>query len=151
MPRWSWYERISSPRTDSLHKLLGELEVRIMEYMWQHTEATVRDVAEDIQQARPLAYTTVMTVMGHLTRKGLLSRERVDRKTYIYRVALTRAEFLGRASQLVVDALLEDFGDLALAQFIQVVAQVDSEHLKELRRRVQETKGRFSKPVEDDA
>ena len=138
MPRrWLLYNRLNSSERDSLRKLLGELEIEVMEVMWQRAEdCTVRDVATALQQnqerERPTAYTTVMTVMTHLTEKGLLTRFPLDKKTHIYKVALTREEFLARSSQRMVDTLVADFGDLALAQFIEAVEQVDPERLEKL-------------------
>src|SRR5438876_7233835 len=141
MPRrWSWYDRMSRSESNSLHKLLGELEVEVMEHMWQLREATVRDVATAIQQERPVAYTTVMTVMIHLAEKGLLVRSPLDKKTHLYKVALSKQEFLAKSSKQIVDTLIEDFGDLALSQFLAAVERVEPEHLKELRARLEESK-----------
>ncbi len=145
MPRrWSLYDRMSREGSHSLSKLLGDLEIEIMEHMWRREEATVRDITTDIQEARPVAYTTVMTVMGHLTDKGLLTRTPLDNKTHIYRVALTREKFLARESQKMVDTLVADFGDLALAQFLEALEaaeQVDARHMEQLRTLVDEPPG----------
>ncbi len=60
-----------------LKKLLGSLELQVMEFMWQAGEATVQQVVKTINRRRPIAYTTVMTVMGHLVDEGLLARAMV--------------------------------------------------------------------------
>ncbi len=137
MPRrWSAYDRMSRQGSNSLSKLLGELEIEIMEHMWRRKEATVREVATDIQLARPVAYTTVMTVMVHLAEKGLLSRTPLDKKTHIYSVALSRDEFLARESQKMVDTLVADFGEMALAQFLEALEaaeQIEARHMDQLR------------------
>lgn len=140
MPRWSLYERMHRSGDNSLHKLLGDLEVKVMEHMWERAEATVRDIAETLRQEKPVAYTTVMTIMGHLVEKGLLTRSPIDKKTYLYHVALSKEEFLARSSQRMIDVLLADFGDLALAQFLEVVDQVDPQRVEELRRQLEELK-----------
>lgn len=58
----------------------GELEAVIMDRLWQRgSPALVRDVVEDLQRDRTVAYTTVMTVMENLHRKGWLRREREGR------------------------------------------------------------------------
>lgn len=78
---------------------LGELEKLVMDrvWAWEHPVA-VREVLEDLQRDRTLAYTTVMTVMDNLHRKGLLTREKEGR-AYLYRPAQTReqhtAAFMG--------------------------------------------------------
>lgn len=138
--RWTPYDRMSRREGNSLHKLLGELEVEVMEHMWRLGEATVRDISMLIQQERPAAYTTVMTVMAHLAEKGLLTRRSIDKKTHLYTVALTREEFLARSSRRMVEAMLEDFGDLALATFLEAVEQAGPEHMERLRKRLQAPK-----------
>lgn len=72
---------------------LGELEAVVMERLWalDHPVA-VRDVLEDLQGERTLAYTTVMTVMDNLWRKGMLVREK-DGRAYRYRAARPRDEY----------------------------------------------------------
>ena len=78
---------------------LGTLEQLVMDRMWSwgHPVA-VREVLEDLQRERTLAYTTVMTVMDNLRRKGLLTRAK-DGRAYVYRPAQTReqhtAAFMG--------------------------------------------------------
>lgn len=69
---------------------LGELEKLVMDRMWSwgHPVA-VREILEDLQRDRTLAYTTVMTVMDHLHRKGVLTRQK-DGRAYLYRPTLTR-------------------------------------------------------------
>ncbi len=121
----------------ALKKLLGSLELEIMECMWQAKEATVQQVTATINRRRPIAYTTVMTVMGHLVDKGLLSRDK-EGKRYRYQVARSRDEFLLDSSRSMVRALLNDFGDLAVAQFLGEIDNIDTGRLEELRSRVQE-------------
>lgn len=52
---------------------LGELEMEILQYVWDLKQATVNDVREQILQQRDIAYTTVMTVMKNLHSKGYLT------------------------------------------------------------------------------
>ena len=57
-------------------RTLGELEEKVMRILWRRREpTTVREVFEQLTTGRDLAYTTVMTVMDRLWRKGLLSRD----------------------------------------------------------------------------
>ncbi len=116
----------------ALKKLLGSLEFEVMEFMWQAGEATVRQVTKVIDHKRPIAYTTVMTVMGHLVNKGLLARVK-EGKRYHYRVAQSRDEFLHEISKRLVRTMVDDFGDLAIAQFLGEIDNVDAGRLEELR------------------
>jgi predicted transcriptional regulator len=56
---------------------LGPLEIAVMEILWVQGESNVHDVVEKL--GRPLAYTTVMTTLDRLYKKGLLSRHKSER------------------------------------------------------------------------
>ena len=59
-------------------RTMGELEAVVMQILWSaENPTTVREVLAQIDRHPPLAYTTVLTVMDNLHRKGFLSRERV--------------------------------------------------------------------------
>ncbi len=101
-----------------LKKLLGSLELEVMECMWQISKSTVRQVTKTIDCKRPIAYTTVMTVMGHLVDKGLLGRTK-EGKRYRYQVAWSKDEFLRETSRSMFRTLIDDFGDLAIECFME--------------------------------
>ena len=66
-------------------RTFGELEARIMELMWAADgPRTVREVHTELAAERTIAYTTVMTVMDKLHRKGWLDRE-PEGRAYVYR------------------------------------------------------------------
>lgn len=65
---------------------LGETEMEILHHVWDLKEATVADVHDKILIQRKVAYTTVMTVMKNLTKKGFL-QFRKDGVTYVYSAA----------------------------------------------------------------
>ena len=118
-------------------KLLGTLEAQVMLYMWKLEQATVQEVVTLFSTTRSVAYTTIMTVMGHLVEKGLLTRT-ADGKRYVYKVAQTKEEFLRSASQAMVRRVLNDFGDLAIAGFMGELSKYKPEKLEELQLMLQE-------------
>jgi predicted transcriptional regulator len=125
-------------RADSiLRKLLGSLELQVMDVMWQAEEATVKHVTEAINRKRRVAYTTVMTVMVHLVDKGLLQRIK-EGKRYRYRVTRSRDEFLGEIVKSRLQTLVNDFGDIAIAQFLEEIEKIDSNRLQRLKNLVRE-------------
>ncbi|WP_405795998.1 BlaI/MecI/CopY family transcriptional regulator [Streptomyces sp. NBC_01506] len=72
---------------------LGDLEDAVMSRVWQwNRPVTVREVLEDLQRERSIAYTTVMTVMDNLHQKGWVRREVVGR-AYRYTAVSTRAAY----------------------------------------------------------
>ncbi len=78
-----------------------------MKILWRLEDATVGDVQQELQPTRPLAYTTVMTVLDRLARKRAVTRRKQGRG-YLYKPALSREV----ARELALDRLLNDyFGD----------------------------------------
>ena len=73
-----------------------------MKVVWRKDEATVRDVYEALQETRPVAYTTVMTMMRILQEKGYLTKATHDR-AHVYRPA--------KPSQQVIGGMVRDFLD----------------------------------------
>ena len=74
---------------------LGHLEISVMEILWDRGESCVRDVVQRLK--RPLAYTTVMTTLDRLFKKGLLNRHRPER-AFLYSPRLSRETTSERAS-----------------------------------------------------
>lgn len=114
-------------------RFLGPLESAVMDEMWDRGQATVREIVDDVGKRRDLAYTTVMTIMSRLHEKGLLVRER-DGKGYVYRPAFSREEHRARLSLELVRGLVDEFGDVALAQFAAELDTVDTSHRSALRK-----------------
>jgi predicted transcriptional regulator len=83
---------------------LGDLESAVMEVLWAAAEPVkVREVLEQLKTPRQLAYTTVMTVLDNLYRKGWVQRE-LDGKAYRYVPAVSREEAAARALRQIVDS-----------------------------------------------
>ncbi len=114
---------------------LHELESEVMGVMWELGEATVRDVMVRLNASsgRERAYTTIMTIMRRLDTKGVLERERHG-KTDVYRPRATREDYLEARASAEVSALVDEFGDVALAHFAQEMAKLDPERRDRLRR-----------------
>ena len=121
-------------RDDTVDHLLGELEAAIMRLMWKADSATVRDVFDLLRaDGRSLAYTTVMTVMARLTEKSLLARE-LSGKTHIYRAVMTEDQFVRATAAKRVQALVDEFGDIAIAQFVAAVNDLSPDRYAALER-----------------
>lgn len=106
----------------------GELEAVVMDRLWDRgAAATVRQVFDELAQERSIAYTTVMSTMDNLHRKGWLERERVG-KAFSYWPVLTREQHTAR---LMRDAF-DDGGrsDLVLAHFIEQMSEEQSASLR---------------------
>jgi predicted transcriptional regulator len=74
----------------------GDLEAVVMDRIWDHDGlVTVRDILGELSAERSIAYTTVMSTMDNLHRKGWLAREK-DGKAYRYRAVASREEYSAR-------------------------------------------------------
>jgi BlaI family transcriptional regulator, penicillinase repressor len=73
----------------SVREVPPPLELLCLNVLWDHGAATVRQVREVVAEKRPLAYTTIMTVLDRLVRKGFVSRRKRDR-SFAYTAAVTR-------------------------------------------------------------
>lgn len=127
------YRKARNKNAKGLEKFLGELELAVMTIVWDRQLATVSDVLKTLQQAegRQLAYTTVMTILSRLTEKGWLVAEKRGR-AFSYRAVHSRQEAEAAAVSSVVRALLEDFGDVVVTQFVKELDDLDANQLARL-------------------
>lgn len=119
---------------------LHELEEEVMKELWGTGESSVRDVMRTLneQADKPRAYTTYMTIMSRLDRKGLLARRR-EGKTDFYRPVYTRADYADLRASAAIDSIVDQFGEVALAHIARQMAQLDAEHRRALERLARET------------
>ena len=106
----------------------GDLEAVIMDRVWEHAEpVTVRELHDELAAERVIAYTTVMSTMDNLHRKGWLNRVK-EGKAYRYSPSASREEYSAR----LMREALADGGDteVVLSHFL---AQIDGEESKALR------------------
>jgi predicted transcriptional regulator len=131
-----WKNRASTQRETPVLLALGHLEERVMEIVWTRGESSVRVVTDQLN--RPLAYTTVMTTLDRLFKKGLLDRRKSDR-AFLYSARLSRAEWdRARAGELVAGFLAgpQPGRDLLVSCFLDAVGHHDQELLGELEKKI---------------
>jgi predicted transcriptional regulator len=101
----------------------------VLESLWQReSAASVRDLQPGFPE---IAYTTLMTTLDRLHRKGVLSREKQGR-AFLYRPELTRPQFESARAADAFRAAIEGGGSLALSYFVQAVGDHDRDLLDEL-------------------
>lgn len=119
----------------SVPRPLGELEDAVMTRVWKwNRPVTVREVLEDLQQERSIAYTTVMTVLDNLHQKGWVRRE-VEGRAYRYEAVSTRAAY---AAALMNEAWSQsDNPAAALVAFFGMMSDEQRQALRDAMRVVQ--------------
>ena len=123
-----------------LASLFGTLELRVLEALWRRGgEVAVRDLQPEFPGA---AYTTLMTTMDRLYRKGVLARRKMGR-AFAYRPVSSRQELESALVTRALQPLLQ--GDRAqpiLSFFVDEVSRLDDRLLDELERLVREKRRR---------
>jgi predicted transcriptional regulator len=119
----------------SVPPALFELETEVMQEVWRQERTNVRAVMEALNKKREKdrAYTTYMTIMARLHRKGLLEREREGR-TDVYWPRLSREEYQRARAEEGVSTLVDEFGEVALVHFAKEIGKLDPARLRKLRR-----------------
>jgi predicted transcriptional regulator len=128
---------------DPLRSALGRLERAVMEAVWKSDAVSVRAV--QIQLARPVAYTTVMTTLDRLYKKGLVHRRREGR-AFVYTAAIARHEIETTMTTGLLTGLLSGGpGDARpfLSNLVDAVGDRDDQLLDELERLVRDKRERL--------
>jgi predicted transcriptional regulator len=89
---------------------LAPLELECMRCLWEMGEGTVREIYDAMKRRRPRAYTTVLTIMDRLTRKGAVERVKA-RRAWVYRPCISAADARARAVWQVVEHFFEGSPD----------------------------------------
>ncbi|WP_407685758.1 BlaI/MecI/CopY family transcriptional regulator [Mycobacterium sp. HUMS_1102779] len=112
----------------------GELEAVVMDRVWKRAEVvTVRDIFDDLARDRRIAYTTVMSTMDNLHRKGWLQRERAG-KAFRYWPTMTREE---HSATMMRDAFAAGGdSDLVLTHFLEQMDEGESLRVRDFLRRI---------------
>jgi len=105
-------ERIPSPRHSVLD--LAPLELECMNTLWPMGEATVREIRDQLAPRRTRAYTTIMTIMDRLARKGVVERRKAGR-AYVYRARLAAEDARTQALAQIVNNFFGGSKDALLA------------------------------------
>jgi predicted transcriptional regulator len=127
-------ERILGGKQDRLQ--LGRLEFELMQILWSRGESSVREVAHKLE--RQLAYTTVMTTLDRLYKKGFLARRMQDR-AFLYSAQMTREEWERKRAGNIVAGFLagpRPSRDLLLSSFLDAVGEHDTRLLDELEKKI---------------
>jgi predicted transcriptional regulator len=119
------------PGKKGLELRLHELEATIMDVVWSRrlVRFAVSDVLAVLEKQRDIAYTTVMTTVVRLHRKGLLRRVR-DGKRYLYSPKLTREQFLESTAREVLDGAVG--APRAMAMLAEKVSEASATELDAL-------------------
>ena len=139
MPSFDRRPRRQRASDDPIARYLGELQAEVMGIFWEDDSATVREVVDELNKRRRrrrkdgFAYTTVLTIVSRLYARELLDRE-PEGRGFRYYATTTRDEFLGELSDELINRLLDDFGEIAVARLGARVDDLDPSRVRKLKR-----------------
>lgn len=121
------------PNSPDLRFALGDLEAIVLRHLWASKKPlSVREFQSKIVKTRPVAVTTVATILDRLYRKGLVARQLAKEggPHYLYRSKLTEEEFKKTVVSNVMERLLESFNDVTVAYLAEKMtsSEVNDRH-----------------------
>jgi predicted transcriptional regulator len=132
-----FFKNRAAPTNHGAQQLsLGRLEFDLMQILWERGESNVRDVVQQLE--RPLAYTTVMTTLDRLYKKGLLDRRMPDR-AFLYSARFSQQEWKRTQAENVLTNFLtgpQASRELLLSSFLDAVGEHDTALLDELEKKI---------------
>ncbi|MFI5115764.1 MAG: BlaI/MecI/CopY family transcriptional regulator [Terriglobales bacterium] len=124
--------------------ILGPLEIRVMEVLWTAGQSSVRDVVEKLD--RKLAYTTVMTTLDRLFKKGMLERQKSQR-AFLYSPRLSSQEWKRQSAGDLIAGFLagpQPARELLLSSLVDAVGQHDAVLLEQLEEKIRKKRKELS-------
>ena len=114
-----------------IHRL-GDLQLRIMQSLWQRQEATVAQVLEDLSDHTDLAYTTVATMLRKMEARHLVTH-RAEGRSFVYRAAVASSAVTRGMADHLIERLFEG-SLLDVVQHLLTTREVSAEELRELEK-----------------
>jgi predicted transcriptional regulator len=133
------YDEAMKDQTEeaTLSTSVGELEASVLSALWDHGELATPEVFTYVGKPRGLAYTTILTVLQRLYRKGLVSR-RSEGKAHVYSPALSREQFSERRGEVLAGAMIA-LGGAGLSALLAEARRLDPAFIAVLRGQLQES------------
>jgi len=119
------------PRKGDIRFALGDLEAAMLEELWEAgSPLSVKEFHDKIEHSRPVAVTTVATILDRLYQKGMLSRklEKTGGPHYLYSSRLSKDQFKHVVVNNVMGALLRGFNDMTVAYLAERMADKPEDH-----------------------
>jgi predicted transcriptional regulator len=131
-----YFHPVKQPLSLNVAARLGEREREVLEVLWSEGSATVQQVAECLQST--LAYTTVMTTLDRLFKKGILLRDKRER-AFVYRPAVSRGELERDRAAAMIRGFFSGSAmdhDALLSYLVNAVQSFDRDLLQRLEEEV---------------
>lgn len=111
---------------------LTEVELELMEILWAKGSGTVGEVVEALPSERPLAYSSVLTMMRILEQKGYVGHEKESR-AYVYRPLVNREQARRSVISYLVKRFFDDSPELLVVNLLEH-DELDRSEIERLKR-----------------
>lgn len=113
----------------------GSLETEVLEALWEFGPLSTPEVHTQVGRPRRLAYTTILTVLHRLTKKGLVTRHGAGR-SHIYGAAVSRRDYAEAQARQIAVTLVE-LGEVGVAAFLAEAGRLDAEVMRKFRQQLE--------------
>ena len=107
-------------------KPLSNLEQEVMNIVWESNECSVRDVLENLQKKRKIAYSTVATILGRLEQKKLVVKN-TKAMTFVYIPKISKESYSKGLTQSFLKKQMQSFGNIAMASFVETLDELPTD------------------------
>jgi|GEM_PF-1450089 len=134
-----------SPKTihltgKGLEKVLGELEAKVMDLIWEAGSVTARFITDKLaEQKRDLSFNSIMTILNRLVDKKILKKGSKD-GMYVFIPTMTQEDFSKSVTHDILTALVNDPALFSAAHFAELASGLDPETLNKLKKFIKKTK-----------
>lgn len=128
--------------------ILGELEKRVLQYLWEALEADAKQVHNALTKHRGGTLNTIQSTLDRLFKKDLLTRQK-QRHAYYYRAKVDREELIAQLIQDVTGDFINEGEDSLIAAFSSVSAGLDDEQLSQLEKLIHQQRRQRSREALD--
>jgi BlaI family penicillinase repressor len=115
---------------------LGKVQLEIMQVLWQRGEATAREITEAMSQKKPVAHSTIQTLLRKMEAKGAVTHE-VRERTFIFRPVHAELEVATSATRDLLTRLFDNSVSGLVAHLIQH-EKISAEEMQRLRELVEQ-------------
>lgn len=122
---------LSLSKKGSIKPLSGELELPLMEILWAKGSMKGRDLYEEIRVTKRIAYTTALTVLDRLSKKGFIRKDR-ESGTILFTSALSRDDYQSAVTGDLLRRAFEVSPDLAVSAFADIFSEIGGDETARL-------------------
>lgn len=123
-----------------LEKVIGRLERAILEILWENQGIPGREIHQRMLKGRKLAYTTTLTVLDRMVKKGTALRKR-EASLFRYYPSMKKEEFEHRVASTMIKGIYEMAPSPAISTFVDILSGMDKSKINKIIRQVKKKKG----------